>query len=59
MEEQLVRKLRGIISAIKLGNILPKDAGAGSLFLKLKPLNLGMHDELMGEYKKVLENLTK
>lgn len=59
MEEQLIKKLNGLISAIKLGTITPKDAGAGALFIKLKALNLGMYEELMAKYKITLDSLKK
>lgn len=54
MEEILIKNIENGIRAIRLGIKSPKEASLGSQFLKLKPLNLGMHDELMNDYKAVL-----
>jgi len=53
MEQELVKKIRGGILGIKNGTKEPKEVGP--LLNKLKPLNEGMYEELLKEYKKVLE----
>lgn len=57
MEDQLIKRIKGGIFAIKNKTKTPQDAGLGVLFSKLKEINKPMHDELMNDYKATLQNL--
>ena len=61
MEDLYIRKLEGIIRGIRLGTKKPVDVGAeaADTFGKLKKLNEGMHDDLMGKYKNVVADFNK
>lgn len=58
ISEIQINKLEGFIRAIRLGNKKPVDVASdvNLAFGKLKPLNEGMHDELMKKYKQVVED---
>jgi hypothetical protein len=53
-EEEIIRKITGKMSAIKRGELEPKDSGIGVLMNKLKEMNLPMYEEKMEAYKQVL-----
>lgn len=53
-EELCIKKLNAAIMGIKAGTIEPRDANCGFLFKNLKPLNEGMHDDLMKKYVEAL-----
>lgn len=57
-EELLIKKIEDNTRAIRLGNKKPVDVAqeTASAFTRLKPLNEGMHDELMKKYKAVVED---
>ena len=59
MEEILIKKIKGSISAIKCKAKTPKEAGAGVFLNKLKNINKPMYDELMNDYKAVVIGLQK
>lgn len=56
MEETLINNLENLIRAVKMGTKKPGDIAKelASNFTRLKVLNEGMHDELMGKYKAVI-----
>lgn len=53
-EELCIQKIESGIRSIKNKTKTPKDANCGFFFAKLKPLNEGMYDELMNDYKAVM-----
>jgi hypothetical protein len=53
MEDQLIRKIKGGIFAIKNGTKTPQTANLGIFFNKLKEINKPMYDELMNNYKSI------
>jgi len=57
MEDQLIKRIKGGMFAIKTKQKTPQDAGLGVLFNKLKIINKPMHDELMNDYKATLQLL--
>lgn len=57
-EEIYVRKIESGIRLIEHGKA-PKDAQVGIWLNKLKPLNQGLYDDLLGKYKEILENIKK
>lgn len=59
MEEIYIKAIENGIRAIKLGTKTPQDANLSKSFTGLKPLNAGMHDELMNNYKAVLLEYNK
>ena len=58
-ETDLIRKITGGISGVKNKTKTPAEAKLGPLFAALKKVNVGQHDELMNNYKAVLETLKK
>ena len=50
MEDQLIKRIKGGMFAIKNKTKTPEDAGLGILFNKLKQINKPMHDELMNDF---------
>lgn len=56
-ETDLIRKIRGGMSAIKAKTKTPKDANLAGIFLRLKQVNEGQYDDLIKEYKGVLESI--
>lgn len=57
-EDILIKKIKDATRAIRLGNKTPKDVAleVSHSFARLKTLNVGMHDELMGKYKNVVND---
>jgi len=58
-EEICIQKIKSGIRAIKNGSRSPKEANCGFFFKKLQPLNEGMYDELMNNYKAVMVDHNK
>ena len=58
-EADLIRKITGKISGIKNKNITPAESKIGVLFVALKKVNEGQHDELMNNYKAVLKTINQ
>jgi len=58
-EELYIKNVRNAIRAIKFGTKKPEDTGIGFNLNKLKVANEGMYDDLLAEYKKVLEEYKK
>jgi len=54
-ETDLIKKINGGIIGIKNKTKTPAEAKLGVLFVALKKVNLGQHDELMDKYKSALE----
>lgn len=54
VEEICIQKIESGIKAIKNGTKTPQEAKCGGLFAKLKPLNEGMYDDLMNNYRAVM-----
>lgn len=59
IEELSIEKIKAGMRAIKSGSKTPAEANCGFFFAKLKPLNEGMHEDLMKEYKQVMEQHNK
>lgn len=59
MEQTLIRKIKGAMMGIKIGSKTPKDANVGLYLNKLKDLNQPMYDQLLSEYKTLLETIKK
>jgi hypothetical protein len=55
MEDILIKKIKGGISAIKCGNKTPQEVGIGAFLNRLKTINKPMYDELMNDYKAVIQ----
>ena len=58
-EDLYIKNIENAIRALRIGSKEPKDLNVGHNFTKLKPLNEGMHDDLMGKYKTALEVYNK
>lgn len=54
-EEICVLNIEKGIRLIQSGKISPKEAGLGIMFKRLKELNVGMYEDLIQQYKKVVE----
>ena len=59
MEDILINRIKGGTLAIKLGNKTPQEANVGFLLYRLKEINRPMYDELMNNYKFVVNELGK
>jgi hypothetical protein len=58
-EDICIRKAKAGTTAIKNGTKTPQEAEVGKFLNRLKPLNEGMYDELLTEYKAVMELYNK
>ena len=58
-EELYIKNIKNAIRGIKFGTKKPEDTNVGFNLNKLKVANLGMYDELLAEYKKILEEYNK
>lgn len=58
-EDICIQKIESGIRAIKNGTKKPSEANCGFFFTKLKPLNEGMYDDLMNDYKAVMLEYNK
>ena len=54
-EENYIRNIENGIRAIKFGTKTPAEANVGFNLNRLKDVNAGMAEDLMREYKNVLE----
>jgi hypothetical protein len=52
MEQQLIKKITSGLFGIKIGTKSPQDVA--KLLNKLKPINLGMYEDLLDKYKKLV-----
>jgi hypothetical protein len=59
VEELYIGKIESGIRSIKLGTKNPNETQVGMWLGKLKPINIGMHDELFDKYKKVMVEYEK
>lgn len=57
MEELLIKKIEAGIRKIRNGNALPAEINLGVLFNKLKPINPYMYQDLLNNYKAVLNGI--
>lgn len=57
--ETLERKIASLMFQIKRGEITPAESKIGRPFNKLKPLDLASYENLLKEYKKILEEIKK
>lgn len=55
MEELLIKKIEAGIRSIKHGTATPADAKVGVFLNKLKPINLAMYEDLLNNYKAVVQ----
>ena len=58
-EDTYIKAIRGGMIAIKNGTKLPKDANVGKNLKRLKDVNEGMYEEMLEEYKKVMDDFYK
>jgi len=58
-EEDLIKKIKGGIGAIKRKEKSPKEAKLGVSLNNLLKVNPGMHKDLMEEYKEAVEAFKK
>lgn len=49
-EELLIRRIEIDIKAIKNGKLSPRESEAGARLNRLKKINLGMYEDLLGKY---------
>lgn len=59
MEQDLIKKIKGIMLGIKTGSKTPKDSNIGIYFNKLKDINKWQYESLLIEYKQLLITLNK
>lgn len=57
--ETLERKVASLMFQIKRGEITMAESKIGKYFNKLKPLDLASYENLLKEYKKILEEVKK
>jgi hypothetical protein len=57
--ETLERKIASLMFQIKRGEITMAESKIGKYFNKLKPLDLPSYENLLKEYKKILEEVKK
>lgn len=57
--ETLERKIASLMFQIKRGEITPLESKIGKPFNRLKPLDLASYENLLNEYKKILEEIKK
>lgn len=58
-EELYVKNIEAGIRAIRLRTKSPKEAGVGYSLNKLKEVNVGLYEDYLGKYKKVVEDYNK
>jgi hypothetical protein len=56
IEESCINKIERGIRLIKSGKTSPKEAELGVVFKRLKELNEGIYEDLIKEYKLVIES---
>ena len=54
MEDLYIKKIKGLTMQIKSGKLEAKDSKIGVYLNKLKPLNIGMYEELLNKYMVVI-----
>ena len=59
MEEQIIKKINGGFLSIKTGTKTPQEANVGFLLNRLKEINKPMYDEMLNNYKAILQNIKK
>ena len=57
--DTLEKKVTGLMFKIKSGEITPAESKIGKPFNKLKELDLPSYENLLKEYKKILEEVKK
>lgn len=55
IEELSIRKIENGIRGIKLGTKKPDEANVGYFLKKLEPLNVGMYEDYLEKYAKVMK----
>ena len=58
-EELCIQNIERGIRAIRMGTKSPKEAGIGSSLNRLKDLNVGMYEDLLAKYKRVVEDYNR
>jgi hypothetical protein len=58
-EELCVKTIEAGIRAIRLRTKSPKEAGVGFSLNRLKDLNLGLYEDYLAKYKRVVEDYNK
>lgn len=55
IEDLYIKKIEGGIRAVTNGTKTPKDSECAVYLNKLKPMNLGMYEDLLEKYKTAVE----
>jgi hypothetical protein len=58
-EELCVKNIEAGIRAIRLRTKSPKEAGVGFSLNRLKDLNLGLYEDYLAKYKRVVEDYNR
>jgi hypothetical protein len=58
-EELYVKNIEAGIRAIRLRTKSPKEAGVGYSLNKLKEVNVGLYEDYLAKYKRVVEDYNK
>ena len=58
-EEIYIGRVEAGIRSIRMGTKTPNEAQVGMWLNKLKPLNIGMHDDLLEKYKNIMQEYEK
>ena len=58
-EELCIQRIESGIRAIRMGTKSPKEAGVGPSLNRLKEFNVGMFEDLMAKYKRVVEDYNR
>ena len=56
LANSLEKKIRGLMSQIKIGKLKPEDSGIGKLFAGLKTIDEATWETLINEYKTIIIN---
>jgi|AntRauMFilla1563_2_1112583.scaffolds.fasta_scaffold00551_12 hypothetical protein len=57
MEKLYITRIENGLRGLRMGTKTIENCGVGKYLNKLKLLNDGMHEELLGKYKKQIKNL--
>jgi hypothetical protein len=59
IEDLYIKKIEGGIRSVTNGSKTPKDSEVAVYLNKLKPINEGMYEDLLGKYKTAVEKYKK
>jgi hypothetical protein len=58
-EELYIKNIEQAFNDIKKGFKLPNETNIGKSLNRLKEINIGLYEDYLSDYKKILKNLTK